>query len=356
VKGRKLGKKAAVPLIIGILIVAAAAIGVYKGFVDPWLEGRSADVDEPLAIEKDGKTQIVDNPEAEVTEKELTSCSGLQEVYGKYDDFNKYNIAVDPASHLTIFEKNDAFFKQVIADDATDNGVDPLSSFKGLAGNNLGTPVAGYFGEEVEFETGCLAEPIQVDLYPAAAPSLIITNDNGKTLNSDTNHETMAGGSPYTHCVTVKAPAQNCSARYGALVAIESDGSFINKVAEASGLSTKLSGVESKFKVAKSDANLTPTMEFDQFDIFFWNEAVQDVDGDGNNDVGFLCNGKSVDVCYTVTTTSTNPGEDEANYIFHWYPVNKDLHARSLEPIMGMYDEENHVISVGNSTVVGYTA
>jgi len=324
------------------LLIGTAGYGIYK------LVGDDKGDAKQLAAAK----VTVDTPEGDKTVsvdpvvKEATSCDGIASVKSLLDDLNFYKIGTDPASHLSIFEKSGKAYKKVVADDATTTTVPVLSSFKGLAGNNAGTPVSGYFAEIVEFSTVCSDKDIQPELYPSGVPTITITNDNGKTVNSDSNHEAMDASITYTPCMTVKAAAESCASRYGALVVLEYDATYTNTLD-----STDMASSDSSFHYGHHNTS------FDQFKIMKWNGAVQDMDGDGDLDAGYLCNGKRVDICWNQKITATAPTEDTANIKVHWVPLNYDIRADEYDLIgPSVYDEDNNVISTGNTTTWYYSA
>ena len=350
------GKKGALPAMGVIAMIMLAGIGAFfaveKYVVDPMSDWFSdEDQGDALTITKDGETQVVTDPDNEIKGKELTSCDGIQDVNALYDDINAYKVGTDPGGNLTIYEKDGKFFKQVVQDDATSTGVPYLSSFKGLAGNTVGTPISSYFSEVIDFDTSCSNEPLQTELYPASAPTITFTNDNGKTINSDTNHEDMTASDTYTPCATIKAPSEGCSARYGALVAIEYDATFNKKIDGSSYFESTDKG----YLAAHSD-NLTASMAYDQYKVMMWDGAVQDIDGDGVLDDGVLCDGKKVEVFFDVETTTETPVEDSNNIVFHWVPINKDLDADDMVLITGIYDEDNNLIAQATKNETLYTA
>lgn len=315
-----------------VLIFAAIGVGVlgygaYKHFTgDDAGDAKQLSVTTP-----DGdKTIVIDTDQ-----KEALSCDGIASVNALLDDLNFYKIGTDPASHLSIYEKNGDDFKKVVADDATSTSVPVLSSFKGLAGNNIGTPKAGYFAEEVEFSSVCSDVDIQPKLRPSSAPTITVVNDNGITANSDSNHETVAASSTYTPCFTVKAAAESCGSRYGSVVIFEYDASYITKID-----SSDLSGSGSGFFFPHTTNHSASGLDMDQYKVMKYE--------------GMLCDGDKTEVCFDVTTGSSNPGEDQGNVRIHWRPINKDIDADEYTLITGIYDEDNNDITTANTTATWY--
>lgn len=341
------GKKGALPALGVMVMVMLAGIGVFAGGM--YLIDKVRDTGTTtLAI---GDKTVITDADTAIAAKTLTSCDGIKSVYALYDDLNAYKIGTDPNSNMTIFEHNGKNYKLSVVDDAASTSVPYLSEFTALAGNTLGVPKSAYFSEVVGFETACADVPLQVELYPASKPTLTIVNDDGKTINSDSNHEDMAASSTYNPCVTVKAPAEACASRYGAAFVVEYDATYINKVDGTGYFDSTSQGF-----LATHSGNLSASMAYDQYKVMLWDDAVQDIDGDGQLDAGALCNGKKVDVCFTLESTSQSPAEDTNNVVIHWVPLNYDLDSDKMELIKGIYDEDNNLISQGNTTATFYTA
>jgi len=277
-------------------------------------------------------------------QKDAQTCDGIQSVNALYNDINFYKIGTDPNNSLEILNKDGAAFLQRVADDATTTTVPVMSSFKALAGNTGGTPVSGYFAEEVEFSTVCSDVPIQPKLRPSGEPSITVVNDNGVQQNSDSNHDSMDASSKYSPTVTVKSDAEACAARYGAVVVFEYDATYVSKVS-----SPDLEDYSTSFLYPHTTNQSGIDKDFDQYKIMLWN-------GDVGQGKGFLCDGKKAEFTFNVETTSSTPGEDQANVQVHWYPINKDIDADEYTLITGIYDEDNNVIATGNTTQMYYTA
>ena len=329
---QKKGFVAALVPIFAVVGVAAAAIWGYNHFMG---DDDSEDAPALTVTTPGGEEKIVMNPEL----KDAQSCDGISSVNALYNDINAYKIGTDPNNTLSIFEKigADDFVVKTVADDATSTSVDVLSSYKALAGNNLGTPLSSYFAEEIEFDTVCSDVDIQPRLKPASAPTITVVNDNGVQTNSDSNHETVAASTTYTPCITVKAPTEACSSRYGAIVALEYDATYVSQIS-----SSDLVNTDSAFLEGHATNHSGTGLDMDQFKIMKYS--------------GELCNGKKVEICFDVKMGSSNPGEDQGNVRVHWFPINKDLDADELTVITGIYDEDNNVISQGNTTAIYYTA
>lgn len=334
-KSKKGFINAGLAVLVLVAILAAFAGPTIKGAWDNMRD------DEPAELEIGS-----DNDElpATVEEKNLQSCDGIASVKSLLDDLNAYKSGTDPASHLTFFEMNGEEYKKVVADDATSTTIPVLSTFKGLAGNNIGTPLSSYFAEEIDVVTVCSDVEIQPDLYPASVPTMTVTNDNGKTVNSDSDHETVVASTTYSPCVTIKSPSEACSARYGAIVSAEYDASYVTKVSPSSS-SLKTTGFDGSFLVAHTTNHSAIDKDMDQYKVMKW------TDTDGK-----LCESESIELCFDVTMGGSNPGEDQGNVIFNWYPINKDLDADSLDVILGIYDEDNNLISQAYTNATWHTA
>ena len=324
-------KKGFVAAIIPLLAIVGVGILAY-GSYQYFMGDDSEDAPQQLKVTTPSGEKTID-----VEQKEATSCDGISSVYGLYNDINAFKAGTDPSDNLTIFEKDGESFIKVIADDATSTSLDVMSSFRGLAGNNLGTPISSYFAEEVVIDTMCSDIDIQPNLMPASAPTITVVNDNGVQTNSDSNHESADASTTYTPCITVKAPTEACSSRYGAIVAFEYDATYVSQIS-----SSDLANTDSAFLEAHDTNHSATGLDMDQFKIMKYS--------------GELCNGKKVEICFDVKMTSSTPGEDQGNVKVHWFPINKDLDADDLTIITGIYDEDNNVISQGNTTATYYTA
>jgi len=325
-------KKGVAPLIVSIFAIAGVVLGgIWIADKMGWTGSEEV---APLALSPSGQVSI---PVATAEQLAVSSCDGIASVKALLNDINYYKKGTDPAGNLTIYEKDGDEFVQIVADDATSTTVPVLSNFKGLAGNSAGTPLSSYFAEEVSFTSLCSDVPIQPKLKPASAPTLTVVNDNGIQANSDSNHESAGASSTYTPCITVKAPAEACAARYGAVVAFEYDATYVSKVD-----SSDLKLASTSFLVAHTTNHSATGLDMDQYKLMKFD--------------GELCDGDKVEICFDVTTTSSAPGEDQANVQIHWYPINKDIDADEYTLITGIYDEDNNIISQGNTTAIYYTA
>ncbi len=330
-------RKGAGQIILGIFVVAL--IAVLAMGTGMWFAGDKGS-SQPgtymnIPTTSGGNTQVTDKELAAVNaQKDMTSCSGIASVKILYDDKNGYTLGTDPATNMTIYDP----VKKLVADDATSTNVPVLSTFKGLAANHQGTPSSTYFGSEVSFSTVCADKDFQPELFEASAPTITIVNDNGVTLNSDSNHETADADSEYTAYLTIKAPAKKCSAVYGAAVVFEYDATYVRSIA-----STDLVDYSETLNIAHVSNQSGSGLNFDQYKIMKFE--------------GDLCNGGKVDdIGFTIHTTGSAPGEDQANVKIHWLPLNKDLNVDTYEVITGLYDEDNTAIYLGNTTSYYYTA
>lgn len=322
-----------------ILILAAGMIGVLAFGAFKYFTADNSDDPQPelRVITPAGEKTVEPSVTPEV--KNALSCDGIASVAALYNDINAYKIGTDPNNTLTIYEKigDDNFVMKTVADDATSTTVDVLSRYKALAGNNAGTPLSSYFAEEIEFSTVCSNVDIQPRLKPASAPTITIMNRNGATVNSDSNHETMDASTSYTAKAIVISAAEACSSRYGAIVAFEYDATYASQIT-----SSDLASTNSAFFVDHTTNHSGTGLDMDQYKLMKYS--------------GELCDGKDISFKFTVKTTASTPGEDQANVKVHWFPINKDLDADNFDLLTGIYDEDNNVISQGNTTATYYTA
>jgi len=265
------------------------------------------------------------------------SCDGVEDVSLMFNDIDGYKIGTDPASHLTIYEKEGAQWSLTLADDASSgNDVAVLSDYKGIIGNNAGTPSTTYFSRLWSGTTGCgiytVGNEADEVLYLATAPSITVTNDD-KQFNSDATYpESVANESIYTPKILVDSPSKACSAVYGAIIAVEYDNSYMGSW-EAIGLS-EFTG---KFELAHANNGNSTA---DKFATFLW------TDSDGR-----LCNGEEAEIKFQYETKTIPDGTTGIDVDFHWYPLNVDLNADTYKPIVdAAYDEDGNLISVAYTT------
>jgi len=335
---QKKGIAAAIIPLLALVGVGILGYGAYQHFMsDGESDGEEAPAPQ-LKVTTPSGEKLIDSSVTPAV-KDALSCDGIASVYALYNDINAYKAGTDPNNTLTIYSKigDDNFVLKTVADDATTTKADVLSKYKALAGNNLGTPISSYFAEEIEFSTVCSDVDIQPMLKPASAPTLTIVNDNGVTSNSDANHQLADGSETYTPCITVKAPTEACSSRYGAIVAFEYDATYVSQIS-----SSDLVNTDSSFFAAHDTNHSATGLDMDQYKLMKYS--------------GELCNGKKVEICFDVKMTSATSEEDQGNVKVHWYPINKDLDADELTIITGIYDEDNNVISQGNTTAIYYQA
>jgi hypothetical protein len=210
-----------------------------------------------------------------------------------------------------------------------------------VAGTNAGTPSSGYFSELLDFNTGCTDKDLQPKLKPSGQPTMTIVNDDGITANSDTNHESMGASSTYLPTVVIKAPAEACSARYGAYIIVDYDATYFSKIT-SSDLSDGNTIVLLSHNIPTT--NITGRANAgtnDQFKVFEYN--------------GELCNGAKIEPQFKVETTSTQPTED-INVDFYWVGKDIDVDADSYRPLApSYYDEDNNVVGekLTNTTYSG---
>ena len=326
-------KKGMGPLIIGLAALGLGVIG-YGAWQHYTGDDADDEVPQTLTVTTPNGDKEVVSPSVTTEVKDAISCDGIASVKLLYNDINAFKTGTDPGNKLEILSPS----LIQVADDATSTTGPVMTEFSALAGNTAGTPLSGYFAKPITFETVCSDVNIQPELKPASAPTITVTNDNGKTVNSDTNHEAMDASSTYSPCITVKAPAEACSSEYGAIVAFEYDATYVNKLD-----SSDLSSTSSGFQVAHETNHSGSGKNLDQYKVMQFN--------------GELCDGDKVDICFDVTTTSSAVGEDQGNVKIHWYPLNYDLDADDYTIIgPAIYDEDNNIISQGNTTARYYTA
>lgn len=268
---------------------------------------------------------------------EVKACDGISSINLLADDKNALAIGTDPGTTLTIYEKNGVAFSKTVADDATSTAVPVNSKLKILNANTLGAHNKSYFATFDEIETDCVDMDYQPKLYEGGTPTITIVNDNGVTSNADSSAEAMDASSVYTPCMTVKAPADQSASEFGAAVVMAYDATYVQNIDSTDMGSSSEGWFESHLD------NLSANHNPDQFEVFKWD--------------GVLRDGDKVEICFDVETTSSTPGEDEAAIQLTWVPLNNDLNADTLEPIMAkMYDEDRNLINVTSATAVYYTS
>lgn len=271
-------------------------------------------------------------------------CLGLSSVGVIYNDFNFYKSGTDPASHITMYDKNGQEFKLALADDANSgNTVAGKSSYKAVVGTNAGTPKAGYFSEMVSFDAGCSNVDVQTKMKPSNYPTITIVNDDGITKNTDANDEAMSASSTYNPTLVIKAPAEACSARHGAFLIADYDATYVSKIT-----SSDLSDGNTIVLLTHNSPtlNLTEISSMrgtnDQFKVWSYD--------------GELCNGAKIEPQFVVETTSTQPTED-VNIDFYWLAKDIDTDADTYVPLApAIYDEDNNYIGEANTNATYFTS
>lgn len=310
-------KKAQAGWIGGVAVLIIAVALIWAGINQGWFSQAQTGVSEVI------------------TEKEAQSCSGVQSVNALYNDLNAFATGTDPSSSLTVTSP----IRKTIADDATTTTVPILSNIIGLAGNSAGTPSTSYFGQEIAFESVCSDVDVQPELYAAGAPTMTILHDDGVTKSTSANNQTVAASTAYSAEITLRAPADQCSAVYGGVLAIGYDATYIEKIEEAGGDLTK-----KQYSIYAPHAAAGSSYTHDQWETFEWK------DSDGK-----LCDGEKATVVVQYTHTSTAASDDGANMNVTWWGINKDLNADNYELITGIYDESNNLIGLGEQTGIIYT-
>ncbi len=270
--------------------------------------------------------------EAGVTDDEIKSCNGVSAINLLYNDFNFYVAGTDPGTNLTTYDP----ISKSVADDATSSTVPVQSTIKALLGNYNGVHDTTYFGEEVEFNTGCVDLDLQKPkLYEASAPTITWVNDNGVTLNSDTDDEVVVTEGSYSPCVTVKAPSNDCASRHGAVLSMNYDATYVNTIDTSDLVSWDGSVRETKLACDNCTSDNT-------FDFLFEGE---------------LCDGDKTEICFDISVSTGTPLEGNANVILNWLPLNKDLDTDNLASVLtGLYDDKNVAIFLGNTSKEYHTA
>ena len=258
-------------------------------------------------------------------------CLGLSSVDLLFNDFNSFKSATDPASHVTVYEKNGLAYKLTLADDAiSGNSVSTKASFKGVVGTNAGTPIAGYFSELVSFATMCEDIALQTAMKPSGNPTITIVNDDGITKNTDANHESMGASSTYLPTLVIKSASESCSARHGAFLIADYDATYFSKLSTSDlrdgNTLVLLPHNTVDTNIAQGNMNATN----DQFKVWLYE--------------GELCDGAKTEPQIKVETTSTQPTED-INVDFYWLSRDIDVNADDYNPLSpAIYDEDNNAI------------
>ena len=256
-------------------------------------------------------------------------CLGLASVDLVFNDFNAFKSATDPASNLTVYEKNGLPYKLLVDDDESIS-VSTKASFKGVVGTVAGTPIAGYFSELVSFNSMCEDIALQTAMKPSGNPTITVVNDDGITKNSDANHESMGVSSTYLPTLVIKSASESCASRHGAYLIADYDATYFSKLST----SDLRDGNTLVLLAHNSDAD----------DIAQGNQA-------GTNDQfkvwlyeGELCDGAKIEPQIKVETTSTQPTED-INVDFYWLSRDIDVNADDYNPLSpAIYDEDNNAI------------
>lgn len=314
------GKQGFLPWLV-LIIIAAIVGGIFWQIGTGYGNKLASSVGAETAEQQQAEAAA-----AGITEQDLASCNGISSVNALYNDFSYFAAATDPGTNLTVYSP----IRKTVLDDATSTTVPIKSELRGLAGQlAAGTPSTGYFGQEVDFSTGCADINVQPELFAIGAPTLTFTNDNGVTLNADASAEAMSADTTYSPTLTVKSGSNACSAKYGALVVADYDASYIDNVD-----SPDLAFFTGKYREPKQNPSNGTS---DVSDVFIYE--------------GELCDGKKVDLTFDVTSHATTSPSEDNGVVFHWYPINKDMNADLNEVVTGIYDDKNNVISYGNSTL-----
>lgn len=259
----------------------------------------------------------------------LQSCDGVASISQAYNDFDQYKIGTDPQTTLFILDGNRK--GTAIADDSTGT-LDVLSKYNAIAGENSST----YFSKVVMVETKCSNEQTTEELSLAGAPTITVINSDGVTKNADGTAEALGADETTNFEVTVKSPANQCSALYGAKISIESD------------------------KTYSLDVRVPTMPEANSPDalVFTTNQSGTGNDMDSKKTFmysGSLCDGEKLDFIVEMDTTSSAVGEDQANLKINWLPLDIDKNEDDYSVIIDVEDEDNNWITLGNTTQFIFT-
>lgn len=261
-----------------------------------------------------------------------SQCDLTQKPTIQYNDMNKYLKGTDPAGNLYVLTDNIGS----IADDGSDTTHFVFyKTYDALADYASTT----YFAEKISFSTECNAVTIvQPEVGKGTAPTITVLNTDAVTKNTDANHEDVSADSVAEYTVTAKAQTDECSSKFGALILVEYDKTYVNKV----------------------ESNLNSASYTTNYFTFTTNQSASGFDFDGKAVFmynGELCDGTKTEFTIKTTQTSETPIEDSNNFNIVWVPLNKDINQDDLKTIiLGAEDEDNNFIGIGNVTTMVYTA
>lgn len=264
-----------------------------------------------------------------ITEEEAVQLAcNVEDVTVNYNDLDSYKLGTDPAAQMYVLSGD--ISPQAINDDGSVTA--PTNAeFTALAGENSST----YFTELVTVETGC-SDPKSVAprLLKVGSATMTLVNDDGATVNTDAAHESMGASSSYTTEVSARANANECiCAEYGCVIAVEYDATYFQE------FDSDLDDYSGSIYIThNSSGEGSQSAGLDQWATFMYDGAV--------------CDNEKLEFIITSTTTSTEPTED-TNPIIWILPMDYDKDEDTLEPILGIYDEDNNLIAPSsvNSTL-----
>jgi hypothetical protein len=304
-------KAMAIPVTFLVILVAFGAI--------IWIAAGNRLNTQGLNINT-GSSNVQSSPDA------VQACNGVSSVLPQYNDFDVYAAGTDPASTLTLYQRDGEPFKKTIADDATSTTLPVRSTFKGVAGTNVGTEKAGYFSELVDLTTTCTDDDVVENLYPASAPTLTVVNSNGITVNSDANDEALAANDKKTITFKAVAPANACSMRHGANLVIMYSSTVFDDINPVTGLTDGSQTIRWGYNQTGNAQALTPN-QYAVFDV-----------------PGSLCNGEEGTYRVQLEVGGTGPSEDQ-NLEYYWYGKDYTINPETYT-LMGptIYDESGNLI------------
>jgi hypothetical protein len=300
-----------------IVLVFAAVIGSLVGLQQlGWL---------PNSLSIDNGASGDGGTAADLTNG-ATYCSGISTVTVTTNDVDRYTPGTDPDAvnfYITTDKKGSQSEGAV--------SLQPLVTYAGLYAQNS----SSVFAEPVTLKTGCSAADLAVEVVKSEAPTITFKNDDGVTINSDSNDQAVSGDATYSFDMTIKSAGKECSARHGALLVADFDKTYVTGVSL-----TGLSEASAPDYLSHAAADNSTT---DGFKAFKYD--------------GELCNNDKIEISGDFTTASGTLNEGNGNIVFHWLPLNYDINQDTLEVIgPAAEDEDNNAITQGNTTAQFHTS
>jgi hypothetical protein len=264
-------------------------------------------------------------------EEVVQLACNVEDVTVNYNDLDSYKKGTDPSANMYVLSGD--ISPQSVNDDGTVT-VPTNAEFTALAGENG----SNYFTKLITVETGC-SDPKSVapELLKVGSATITLVNDDSATVNSDANHESMSASSTYTTEVTARAGADECiSSENGLVIAIEYDATYFQE------FESDLDDYDGSIYIThNSSGEGSQNSGLDQWATFMYDGAV--------------CDNEKLEFIVTATTTSTEPTEDTNNVI--WIlPMDYDKDEDTLEPILGIYDEDNNLIAPSTVNATQFVA